>query len=354
MCSAVFGESLDIHSGGVDLKFPHHTNEIAQTEAYYDYDQWVNYFIHTGHLNIDGLKMSKELKNFKKISEFINKYNPNTFRMYFSASRWDKEMDFTEKGLLEAYTHEKYIGEFFQNCKVWMRENNLKKDLKLNDIDNAIVNTLAEKKKVIHEALTDNFNTPVVIKTLNELISKTYEYEEKSKAQGSFKIHLIYSVSQYVSFITKSFGLTYKTEFIDYFIQDSNSQSSEETLSPYIDALTKFRDSVKSAAALDKDCIKVLKICDELRDDILPYLGVKIEDKGKGVPAIWKLYDKDVYVKEIERQKEMAEVAKRKKEEEKLEKERKVFLFLFLIFIYNSDFIIIVVNLRERMVCYAD
>jgi cysteinyl-tRNA synthetase len=95
MCSSVYGESLDIHSGGVDLKFPHHDNEIAQTEAFYDNHQWVNYFLHTGHLNIDGLKMSKELKNFKKISEFINTYNPNTFRLYFASTRWDSTMDFT-------------------------------------------------------------------------------------------------------------------------------------------------------------------------------------------------------------------------------------------------------------------
>jgi cysteinyl-tRNA synthetase len=95
MSSAIFGDSLDIHSGGVDLKFPHHDNEIAQTEGFYDNHQWVNYFIHTGHLNIDGLKMSKELKNFKKISEFINKFNPNTFRLYFCSCRWDSTMDFT-------------------------------------------------------------------------------------------------------------------------------------------------------------------------------------------------------------------------------------------------------------------
>jgi len=95
MCSAVFGDSLDIHSGGVDLKFPHHDNEIAQTEGFYDNHQWINYFLHTGHLNIEGLKMAKRLKNFKKISEFIDRYNPNTFRLFFCTTRWDQPMDFT-------------------------------------------------------------------------------------------------------------------------------------------------------------------------------------------------------------------------------------------------------------------
>jgi cysteinyl-tRNA synthetase len=63
-----------IHAGGVDLKFPHHTNEIAQSEAYTESD-WINHWVHTGHLHIDGLKMSKSLKNFITIREFLGKYD---------------------------------------------------------------------------------------------------------------------------------------------------------------------------------------------------------------------------------------------------------------------------------------
>jgi cysteinyl-tRNA synthetase len=64
MSSAIFGPTLDIHAGGSDLKFPHHDNEIAQCEAHFDKDHWVNYFLHCGTLRIEGLKMSKSLKNF--------------------------------------------------------------------------------------------------------------------------------------------------------------------------------------------------------------------------------------------------------------------------------------------------
>jgi cysteinyl-tRNA synthetase len=68
MASEVLGSVLDIHGGGIDLKFPHHDNELAQSEAYWTSGkQWVNYFIHTGHLGIQGLKMSKSLKNFTTI-----------------------------------------------------------------------------------------------------------------------------------------------------------------------------------------------------------------------------------------------------------------------------------------------
>ncbi len=85
MASTIIGQKLDIHSGGEDLRFPHHDNELAQAEAYYhspgseagtsgnshmcgcDNHQWVNYFLHSGHLSIEGLKMSKSLKNFTTI-----------------------------------------------------------------------------------------------------------------------------------------------------------------------------------------------------------------------------------------------------------------------------------------------
>lgn len=70
MASAVIGPAVDIHTGGEDLRFPHHDNELAQAEAHYHCEgcsQWVNYFLHSGHLGIEGLKMSKSLKNFVTI-----------------------------------------------------------------------------------------------------------------------------------------------------------------------------------------------------------------------------------------------------------------------------------------------
>jgi len=182
--------------------------------------------------------------------------------------------------------------------------------------------TLKEKKKLIHLALCDNFNTPLAIKHLFELISKSYDYETKSK--NNLKVHIIYSIAQFVAHITKSFGLIYRTEFIDFFIFDSAQGSTEQILAPFVDAMSKFRDNVKTNAAVNKDPIKILKICDEFRDDVLPYLGIKIEDKGKGVPSVWKIYeDKDSYIKELSRQKEIAEQKQREKEQQAKERELK-------------------------------
>lgn len=81
MASAILGFPIDIHSGGIDLRFPHHDNELAQSEACFDRPQWVNYFLHSGHLHIKGSKMSKSLKNFVTIREALEVSSARSIRM---------------------------------------------------------------------------------------------------------------------------------------------------------------------------------------------------------------------------------------------------------------------------------
>ena len=323
MSYSVFGTSLDIHSGGIDLRFPHHDNEIAQTEAHDESKQWINYFLHTGHLKIEGLKMSKSLKNFKKISDFINLYNPNTFRLYFCNSKWDADMDFTENGLNMANANDKKITEFFQNIKVWIRNSDLNKDLKYNNNDSNLDKFYHEIKNSIHNSFCDNFNTPEVVSNILELIKKVYEYEDKCKIEKSMKIHLIYGIGKYISDILKCLGLVYKTEFLDYFKfnEKSGNINQEEAIAPYINVLINFRDEIKTICILEKDPKKVLSICDKLRDEILPNLGIKIEDKGKKEKSIWKFFDKEQYLIEKEKENELKENRRKQKEFEEKENE---------------------------------
>jgi cysteinyl-tRNA synthetase len=84
MTHAVFGDRLDVHAGGVDLMFPHHCNEIAQSCAHSGKQEWVNVFLHTGHVHIEGRKMSKSLKNFITVREMLGD-NPDEVA---SAFRW--------------------------------------------------------------------------------------------------------------------------------------------------------------------------------------------------------------------------------------------------------------------------
>lgn len=328
MSFSVFGQSLDIHSGGIDLKFPHHDNEIAQTEAHDESKQWINYFLHTGHLKIEGLKMSKSLKNFKKITDFISLYSPNAFRLYFCNSKWDMDMDFTENGLSMSSANDKKITEFFQNIKVWARENDLKRDLKFDPEDSALNKFFNESKKNIHQFFCDNFNTPGVVTSVLDLIKKTYEYHDKCEQKKSLKLHLVYGVAKYISDILKCLGLVYNTEFVDYFrlSESDGGKNAEEILTPFINAITDFRGEVKDSCIADKDVKKVLSICDKLRDEVLPNLGVRIEDKGNKEKSVWKFFDKEEYLKEKEKEKELKENKKKQKEAEAKEREHKLSL----------------------------
>jgi cysteinyl-tRNA synthetase len=103
MASDTLGETLDIHSGGIDLAFPHHDNEIAQSEAYWnehgaEKKQWVNYFLHMGHLSIQGSKMSKSLKNFTTIREALERgdWTPRSLRVVFLLGGWKEGIEITD------------------------------------------------------------------------------------------------------------------------------------------------------------------------------------------------------------------------------------------------------------------
>ena len=327
MSYSIFGESLDIHSGGIDLKFPHHDNEIAQTEAHDNSKQWINYFLHTGHLKIEGLKMSKSLKNFKKIRDFINLYTPNAFRLYFCNTKWDMDMDFTENGLNTASNLDKKISEFFKNIKACIRENDLKNELKFNDIDLNLNAYFNDVKLKVHQYFCDNFNIPGVVSCIMNLIKKIYEYQEKYKDKKGIKINLIYGLIKYISDILKCLGLIYETEFIDYFRIKSTDgiKNEEEILTPIIDILTDFRGEIAKACIKESNPEKILIICDKLRDEILPKVGIKIEDKGLE-KSIWKFFNKDEDIKDKEKENENKKIKKKQKEEENKERELKLSL----------------------------
>ncbi|HOP63921.1 MAG TPA: cysteine--tRNA ligase [Spirochaetota bacterium] len=105
-CSAmirkIFGKTIDIHTGGVDLIFPHHENEIAQSEAAYD-EKFVRYWIHVEHLLVDGAKMSKSAGNFYTLRDLIEKgYSARSIRYLLISSHYRKQLNFTLEGLKQA------------------------------------------------------------------------------------------------------------------------------------------------------------------------------------------------------------------------------------------------------------
>lgn len=115
MASDVLGSQMDIHSGGIDLTFPHHDNELAQSEAYFcEHEKgehtWVNYFLHMGHLSISGSKMSKSLKNFQTIEDALaTTYSARGMRIVFLMGRWNDGVEISPDMRLQADNWESTI-----------------------------------------------------------------------------------------------------------------------------------------------------------------------------------------------------------------------------------------------------
>ena len=175
-CSAMAGaifkdEPIDIHSGGLDLKFPHHDNEIAQSEAYYGCDCWIKYWFHTGPLTIENKKtgkeekLSKSLGNFIPLREMLTIYSPRQIRMLFLLHQWDKTQRYDrEKSFPEAIAKEESFNSFFKNVKATLRQCNIENtNQNWNQKDYDIQEKLMEKKFNVRKALSDNFNTPRAI-----------------------------------------------------------------------------------------------------------------------------------------------------------------------------------------------
>ncbi|KAJ3324878.1 hypothetical protein HDU93_002704, partial [Gonapodya sp. JEL0774] len=117
MATSVLPCPIDIHSGGIDLRFPHHDNELAQSEACLGTDQWVNYWLHAGHLNVEGMKMSKSLKNFITIKEALANSTANQMRILFLSYNWNATLDYKRDSLEESKRKEEAIGNFLAIAK---------------------------------------------------------------------------------------------------------------------------------------------------------------------------------------------------------------------------------------------
>ena len=118
---------IDILTGGIELKLPNQDNELAQSEAYSDCDNWANHFWHTEHLHIAGRKMSKSLKNFVTIKAILGKYDAAQIRFVFLLHLWSSLMNYSEESTWnEAIAKERSFKEFFRTVKARTKNVNIR------------------------------------------------------------------------------------------------------------------------------------------------------------------------------------------------------------------------------------
>lgn len=329
MATDVLGSNLDIHAGGEDLKFPHHDNEMAQSEAYCGCAQWVNYFWHAGHLHIRGLKMSKSLKNFITIRQALEVHTAAQIRMLFLLQNWDKQMLYSDQMVNDAKTKESMLKNFFGVVKGLLRDVPASK---LSDVpqnwgkdEDRLHEDFRICQSKVHASLCNNFDTPAAMEAIFSMVSASNKYiNQPGRTQP--RVMLLKSIALYITNILRIFGLLEESDEIGFKAAGSGS-NKEEVVEKYLDAFVHFRDQIRMFARNNKHT-ELLDLCDELRDNIMIDLGVRLEDRNlaDGQGALWKLDDPAVLRKELEekikKQKEAA-AQKRKNKAEKLKKELK-------------------------------
>lgn len=303
MASEVLGTQIDVHSGGVDLKFPHHDNELAQSEAHHNCSQWINYFLHTGHLHIEGLKMSKSLKNFITIEEALERFSARQLRLAFLLQSWSAQMDFKESALAEVKNVENTLNNFFGSARANIREARIRGETfsdgenHYGDHEKGLMESLREAQQSFRKAMSDSFDTPNGISVLIELVSKANVYE-RSRTRAEVNVSVIEAVAQYVGDMLRMLGLgegVVREGDIGWGEsvkggRENDSIDREELLMPYLRALSAFRDEVRSLARKGAPHNDLLRLADQLRDNDMVDLGVALEDQEDG-KALVKLVD---------------------------------------------------------------
>lgn len=254
-CSAMscklLGESFDIHAGGHDLIFPHHENEIAQSEAA-NQKPFVKYWIHFGFLNINEEKMSKSLGNFFTAREILESYSAEAIRLFFAQAHYRGPLNFSEELIKAA---EKGI-EKIQNT--YDRTNDELKNENLPQVENDFnFNQWYEK---FEQAMDDDFNTASAVATIFDFSREV----NKIISEGNYNKNFLIKAKEYFDKTAEGvFGLL-KSDI------SVNQPSLEDEL---IEILIKIRNEAKQN--------KNYTLSDKIRDE-LKKIGIILQDSKTG------------------------------------------------------------------------
>ncbi|ADL11692.1 cysteine--tRNA ligase [Acetohalobium arabaticum] len=272
-CSAMsmcyLGEEFDFHTGGVDLVFPHHENEIAQNEAGVG-SQVVNYWLHNGYINVDGEKMSKSLGNFFTTRDILQDYSAEVLRFFLISKHYrspinfsDAELDNAAKSLQRLQNTVNKLKDLLDRDRADLKPGNKEE---LQELEKKI----KAKREKFEEAMDDDLNTALAIGALHELAKELnivvndadFELNQANiivleKAYDTFK-----ELSQQV------LGINLETE----------DDISDNLTSDLIGLLLEVRNKARQ----NQDW----ELADQIRDE-LSELGIILEDTPQGTD--WKL-----------------------------------------------------------------
>lgn len=256
MSNRYLGNTIDIHAGGQDLQFPHHENEIAQSECRNGHT-FARYWMHNGYINVDGEKMSKSLGNFFTVRDISNKYDLGLARFFLLATQYRNPVNFSDtvleqaKAGLERLTNARDNAEFILG--------NLA-DSSLRDEEKDMVAGLDKYRERFIEAMDDDLNTADAISVIFELAKfmNTNISDQSSKEFVQLNLDIFNELTGVLNIANKS-------------VEEDDSLSQ------------KVEDLIAKRAQAKKE--KNFALADQIRDE-LTAMGIAIEDTRQGVK--WK------------------------------------------------------------------
>ncbi|RDW18536.1 cysteine--tRNA ligase [Oceanobacillus chungangensis] len=253
MVKKYLGDTIDIHAGGQDLTFPHHENEIAQSEAMTGH-QFANYWMHNGYINIDNEKMSKSLGNFVLARELIEKHDPQILRFFMLSVHYRNPINFTEELLENAKNGFGRIKTAFQNL-----EHRKASSTGLAENEAEWLTKIDTLKQQFEAAMDDDFNTANAISILFDLAKEANVYLQSKQTT----IQVIETFQETIRVFLQVLGINVKEE--------------KDLLDEDIEALIAERNEARKNRNFAR--------ADEIRD-LLKDQHIILEDTAQGVR--WK------------------------------------------------------------------
>ena len=254
-CSAMIrrhlGDVIDIHGGGNDLIFPHHENEILQTEAVTG-RPLANYWMHNGMLQVKGEKMSKSLGNFFRVKDVVSRYGKQTVRFYFLSTHYRGPLVYGEEAMDEAAASLKRLWNNYQELLSYVKDANGADDLE---------ETVKETKKAFVENMNDDFNTRGAISAVFQMVRDT----NKAMAERTLSKKGAENAVSLMKEIDSIFGVL------------PDEAKADDSLDAVMKIMIAIRSELRKRKAFD--------LADMIRDE-LAKAGIKIEDAADG--AKWK------------------------------------------------------------------
>jgi cysteinyl-tRNA synthetase len=237
------GGSIDIHGGGQDLIFPHHENEITQSEAFTGIAPFVRYWIHNGLLQLSGDKMSKSLGNLVTVKQVLERYSADAIRLFILSSHYRSPITYSDETLQSAELGMERIRQAVKVTEISGKKGNLEGEF---------------YKSQFIKSMDDDFNTAQAIAILFDLVRAINRSREDNKDVTEAQHTLVE--------MTGILGFTLK-----------EPEKSKLTVEPFIDLLISLRNDLRKA--------KQWQLADAIRDS-LDALGIVLEDTSKG--TVWK------------------------------------------------------------------